>query len=139
MPLLPPTTPRQTTTPTTSWSVVTHCYHLNRLFLQSVSFLCSCDQSVFSLVLQNEPTFYTTDGTPFTAADPGAYHNVIFFFFFFVFVFFFSTSKLLALGLIGSHLEMVTVRNTDDNDINCRENAPDVPPKQGTWGHFCSL
>lgn len=33
-------------------------------------------QSVFLLVIvlftsQNEPTFYTEDGTPFTAADPG--------------------------------------------------------------------
>ncbi len=24
---------------------------------------------------QNEPTFYTTDGTPFTAADPGEYRQ----------------------------------------------------------------
>ena len=53
------------------WS--NHCLGRTRLSLQSVFFVCGCDRTVFLLVLQNEPTFYTTDGTPFTAADPGGY------------------------------------------------------------------
>lgn len=35
--------------------------------------MCFCffSEFVFHFPSQNEPTFYTEDGTPFTAADPG--------------------------------------------------------------------
>lgn len=31
----------------------------------------------YAFAFQNEPTFYTTDGTPFTAADPGEPHQCL--------------------------------------------------------------
>ena len=33
--------------------------------------LCSVSHGFYFVSSQNEPTFYTQDGTPFTAADPG--------------------------------------------------------------------
>lgn len=63
-----PATQLQTTTPTTSWWA-------SLSSLQPLELFCSRNSCILMICFhfgpQNEPTFYTEDGTPFTAADPG--------------------------------------------------------------------
>lgn len=68
VPLQRPATQRQTTTPTTSWSVSIP----DLFYFRFSTFPSVCvSTATFLFLPQNEPTFYTEDGTPFTAADPG--------------------------------------------------------------------
>lgn len=63
-----PATQLQTTTPTTSWWVsLSSLQPLELFYSRNSCILMTC----FHFAPQNEPTFYTEDGTPFTAADPG--------------------------------------------------------------------
>lgn len=63
-----PATQLQTTTPTTSWwASLSSLQPLELFYSRNSCILMTC----FHFAPQNEPTFYTEDGTPFTAADPG--------------------------------------------------------------------
>lgn len=65
-----PATQLQTTTQTTSWWASLSSLQPVKWFYSVKS--CVSTWLVYIVHPQNEPTFYTEDGTPFTAADPGS-------------------------------------------------------------------